>query len=347
MSFQMSSPGENLGFLENPEAFEGIVSQNSQMLSIFERVESVAKTCEPVLITGETGVGKELISKAIHKASGLKGRFVAVNVAGLDDNVFSDSLFGHKKGAFTGAAQARPGLIEQAAGGTLLLDEIGDLSQASQVKLLRLLQEGDYLPLGQDEPKKSLARVLAVTSADLWGLARTNHFRKDLNFRLRTHHINIPPLRDRKDDIPLLLEFFVNEAASALKKSKSHPQDELIELLKAYPFPGNIRELKSLVFDAVSMQKSETLPIEMFKYYITQRQWEGIVPMSAGTEGDGMLTFPGKLPTIKEATQLLIDEAMRRANGNQTIAAGMLGISQPALSKRLRNMRFTSKTRSQ
>ncbi|MCA8973044.1 MAG: sigma-54 factor interaction domain-containing protein, partial [Planctomycetes bacterium] len=176
------------------------ITRNTKLLQIFRYVESIATTAEPVLITGETGVGKDLLAQAIHVLSNRQGSLVAVNVAGLDDAIFSDTLFGHSKGAFTGAERVRKGLIEQASGGTLFLDEIGDLTAASQSKLLRLLQSNDYFPLGSDMPKHSHARVVSATNRNLWQLAKEEKFRKDLNYRLRTHHLHIPPLRERLDD---------------------------------------------------------------------------------------------------------------------------------------------------
>ena len=182
--------------LDNPEAFKEIVTQNKIMRSIFQYVEAIAKSNSPVLVTGETGVGKELIVRSLHKLSDLKGPMVAVNAAGLDDTVFTDTLFGHLKGAFTNASQRRDGLVAKAKGGTLFLDEIGDLSQASQVKLLRLLQEGDYFPLGSDIPVKMDARVVVATQVDLKERLDTDQFRKDLYYRLSIHHVHIPPLRN-------------------------------------------------------------------------------------------------------------------------------------------------------
>ncbi|RLB34210.1 MAG: sigma-54-dependent Fis family transcriptional regulator, partial [Deltaproteobacteria bacterium] len=178
--------------LENPDAFSEIVTRNQVMLSLFRYAECIAPSPEPVLITGETGVGKELMARAIHKLSGRLGQLVAVNVAGVDDNVFSDTLFGHVKGAYTGAEAMRKGMVEQASGGTLLLDEIGDLSVASQVKLLRLLQENEYFPLGSDVAKISDARVIVTTNKDLGKLRESGDFRKDLYYRLSIHQIHIP-----------------------------------------------------------------------------------------------------------------------------------------------------------
>ncbi len=329
--------------LENPEAFGEIVTNNQKMLLIFQYIESISQTSQPVLIRGETGVGKELIARTLHSLSGLPGNFVAVNAAGLDDNVFSDTLFGHVKGAYTGASRPRDGLIEQAAGGTLFLDEIGDLNNASQVKLLRLLQEGEYFPLGRDKPRKSDARIVAATNRNLSRLLETGEFRKDLNYRLRTHRIYIPPLRERLDDIPLLVEHFLEEAARSLGKKKPTPSPELSTLLKNYSFPGNIRELQSMIIDAVSRHKSGVLSLQAFRSHINRSQPEKTgsakLPLDATTKSPPIV-FPGpELPTIKQATDHLVREAMQRANGNQSIAAGMLGISQQALSKRLKKDR--------
>lgn len=323
--------------LEKPEIFKDIITNNEKMISTFQHIESVSSTSQPILITGETGVGKELIAKAIHWLSGLKGQIVAVNVAGLDDILFSDTLFGHTKGAYTGADKVRDGLIEQAAGGTLFFDEIGDLSLASQVKLLRLLQEGEYLPLGLDKHKKAKVRIVATTNQDLWTLQKAGRFRNDLNFRIRTHHIHIPPLRERIDDIPLLVDHFLDNAARTLNKRRPTPPKELFTLLKTYNFPGNIRELQAMIFDSVSRQKTNILSLDTFNNYIFIRQENGVILEQLEPTEDLIITFSAELPTIKQATQLLVAEAMRRTNGNQSIAARMLGISQPALSKRLKS----------
>ncbi len=331
--------------MKESEAFAEIITVNPEMLAIFRYIESIAEACQPVLVTGETGVGKELIAKYIHEISRVKGNMVIVNVAGLDDNVFSDTLFGHVRGAFTGAEQDRRGLVEQAAGGTLFLDEIGDLSPASQVKLLRLLQNGEYLPLGQDEPRYTDAFILTATNEDLWDLQRAGKFRKDLNFRLRTHHIHIPPLCERMDDIPLLVEHFLEEAASVLKKKKPTPPKELFTLLKTYSFPGNIRELRAMVFDAVSRHKSKILSQDVFKAHIAREQENRSKPTEPEIDELSPFKFLKELPTIKRATRMLVNEAMKRANGNQSIASRMLGISQPALSKRLKIQRMERETR--
>lgn len=254
--------------LESPEVFDPIISRSNQMRSVFQYLESVAPSNQPLLICGESGTGKELLAKAAHQLSNRSGPLVSVNVAGLDDNVFADTLFGHQRGAFTGAERSRPGLIEEAADGTLFLDEIGDLSMASQVKLLRLLQEGEYYPLGSDRPKRIRARVIVATHQELQQRQTEGSFRRDLYYRLCTHQIQIPPLRQRKEDLPLLLDHFLAQAAAELDKPVPAYPPELPLLLSNYHFPGNIRELRALIFDAVSRHRSHLLSMEVFRQVI-------------------------------------------------------------------------------
>jgi len=318
--------------LERPEVFADIVTADKAMRSVFQYVEAIADSAQPVLITGESGTGKELVARALHALSRPGQPLVAVNVAGLDDNVFADTLFGHARGAFTGADTARRGMIEAAGSGTLFLDEIGDLSLASQVKLLRLLQEGEYFPLGADQPRQSRARIVVATHQDLAARQAAGSFRKDLYFRLRTHHLHIPPLRERKDDIPLLLDYFLEQAAGELGKRKPTAPRELPVLLAAYSFPGNVRELRAMAFDAVSAHQGGVLSMESFRRSIGE-------PTAAAnhvTDSPNPFAAVADLPTLTGAVELLVEEALRRAQGNQTIAARLVGVSQPALSKRLK-----------
>jgi len=326
--------------LEHPQAFSEIVTNSASMRSIFQYVEAISSSPRPVLITGETGVGKELVAKAVHALSRRKGDFIPVNVAGLDDNVFADTLFGHKKGAYTGADQARSGLIEKASGGTLFLDEIGDLSPSSQVKLLRLLQDGDFFPLGSDVAKGSNARIMVATNQDLGGLKLSGKFRKDLYYRLCDHHIHIPALRERLEDVPILMEHFLEKASETLGKKKPTPPDELSILLSTYHFPGNIRELESMVFNAVSSHKSGKISMDHFKSHIYEKHPGFETPSEKILEEKkALISFSGQLPTLKQAEQRLIDEAMKRADGNQSIAALSLGITRQALNRRLKLIR--------
>ncbi len=321
--------------LDNPESFAEIVTNDRKMLAIFKYVESVAQSGQPVLITGETGTGKELVARAIHRASGRKGKFVAVNVAGLDDAVFTDTFFGHVKGAFTGADTTRCGLVKLASGGTLMLDEIGSLNQTSQLKLLRFLQEGEYLSLGLDTAVQANVRIVAATNEDLPELVKQGRLRKDFCCRLLTHHIHLPPLRERRDDIPILLNHFLAAASRELNKRKPTQPRELTTLLATYPFPGNIRELQAMAFDAVSNHESGTLSPEVFKAHMAA-QGAFPAPTDLSSTKEENVIFPDNLPTLKQVTELLVAEAVKRANGVQSVAAGMLGISQQALSKRLK-----------
>jgi DNA-binding NtrC family response regulator len=330
MSSRLNAPA-----VRHPEAFAAIITADRTMNSLFAYVEAVAKSPQPLLITGESGVGKELIARATHTLSGCRGKLVTVNAAGLDDTVFADTLFGHLRGAYTGADQPRRGMIEEAADGTLFLDEIGDLSIASQVKLLRLLQEGEYFPLGSDLPKRLKARIIVATHQDLAVKEAAGIFRRDLYYRLNTHRVHVPPVRERCGDIPLLLNHFIDEAARTLGKERPILPKGLIQLLSSYPFPGNVRELKAIVYDAVSQQRDRTLSLELFKKAVERLQPAQRQNAAQHPRHNPFAGFE-ELPTFSDAAAFLVLEAVERAGGNQTTAARLLGISQPALSKRLK-----------
>jgi DNA-binding NtrC family response regulator len=318
------------------EAFAEVITQSQTMRAIFRYVEAIAPSPQPVLITGETGTGKELMARALHRLATERGPFIAVNVAGLDDAMFSDTLFGHARGAFTGADRVRDGLITEAGEGTLFLDEIGDLAATSQVKLLRLLQDGTYYPLGADRPRHSRARLVVATNYDVAQRVADGLFRKDLYYRLRAHHLHLPPLRSRREDLPLLVNHLVEKAARALHKPPPTPPVALYQLLQTYAFPGNVRELEAMIFDAVARQQGSTLSLSSFK-----------TAMAAGSPAEHVTApdparlalaelFPEHLPTLREVQAALIAEALQRAGGNQGLAAGMLGVSRQALNRRLR-----------
>lgn len=318
---------------QKSDYFSSIITVNNQMYSVFRYLESIGQSNQPLLITGESGVGKELIAQATHAASKRSGELVTVNVAGLDDNIFSDTLFGHSKGAFTGADKQRSGLVERASGGTLFLDEIGDLSPASQIKLLRLLQEGEYYPIGSDRPKRIEARVIVATHQDLAERQSEGKFRKDLFYRLRTHRVDIPPLRERSEDIPPLLNHFMRVACEEMGKAPLKIPKSLPSRLMHYPFPGNARELRALVYDSVSQTQGETLATTPFDAILEN--------VSIQNFGEEKVKFSENqpLPTLNQLSEMLVNEAMLRADRNQSLASQMLGISQPALSKRLKNMK--------
>lgn len=322
--------------LENPEVFASIVTNNENMFAVFQYCETIAVTSLPVLITGETGTGKELLAQAIHRLSGRSGQFVPVNAAGLDDTVFSDTLFGHRKGAFTGAHETRQGLIELASGGSLFLDEIGDLSPQSQIKLLRLLQDRRYFPLGSDTYRETNARILTATNLDIQALQKSGSFRRDLFFRLSYHHIHLPPLRERLDDLPLLCEHFFEKASRELGK-KPPEKEILLSLLADYEFPGNIRELESIVMDFVSRGNCDGLNglLQKKAAALADKGWRQS-SRSASSETPKLIFIPGHLPTLQQANNLLIEEALRRTGQNQSLAARMLGISRQKVMRYLK-----------
>jgi DNA-binding NtrC family response regulator len=326
------------GRLERADAFSDIITCSNKMRGIFQYAEVIARSRQPILITGETGVGKELMASAIHRLSGVNGTFVAVNIAGLDDAMFSDTLFGHKKGAFTGAGNSRDGLITRATDGTLFLDEIGDLSQQSQVKLLRLLQEREYYPLGSDMVKTSDARIIVATNQDIAHLLASGTFRKDLYYRLCAYQIHIPPLRERAEDIPLLLDHFAGEAAKSLSMEKPALSPDVVDFLAARKYPGNVRELQAVVHDAVIRQKNGQLSLDNFNT-ADREEFSSIHLQSCSTAGeeDVLIDLFGRFPTIDDVEQYMIDKAMQLANGKRNVAASLLGITRQALHKRIKN----------
>lgn len=323
--------------LSNPSAFDAIKTSDKRLRAIFQYVEVIAPSRQPVLITGETGVGKDLLAKAIHSICRCKGDFVAVNVAGLDDAMFSDTLFGHKRGAFTGADQVREGLIARAAGGTIFLDEIGDLSDSSQIKLLRLLQEHEYYPVGSDTPRKSDARVIVATNKSLKNLMSAGKFRNDLYYRLCTHQIEIPPLRERPDDIALLVEHFLEKASKSLGRNKPPTPPELLRILAGYNFPGNVRELEAMVYDAVARSSASGLPLDGFKEAVgfNSIYEHARTPRNPELGRDLFLSIFGHFPKIRQMEDFMIMEAIKETKGNQGAAATLLGITRQTLNKRL------------
>ncbi|HEX9024241.1 MAG TPA: sigma-54 dependent transcriptional regulator [Geobacteraceae bacterium] len=325
--------------LANESDFAAIVTGNKQMREIFRYIDIIAVSRQPVLITGETGVGKELFARAIHRVSKCSGAFVAVNVAGLDDLMFSDTLFGHKKGSYTGASDIREGLVGKASDGTLFLDEIGDLAENSQTKLLRLIQEQEYYRLGSDTPIKSSARLVIATNRDLRAMIQAGRFRKDLFYRLCTHQCDIPPLRDRLDDIPILLAHFIEMAARSMGKGVPSYPRELVTLLSTYEFPGNVRELQAIVFDIVARTNSRKLSLDWFKEIIRREREDTSLAKGAGASlerNKGNAISFSHFPTLKEAETELINRALEIAKGNQGVAASLLGITRQALNNRLR-----------
>ncbi len=307
-------------------AFRSMATRDEGMKGLFHYAKAIAESAEPVLITGETGTGKDLMARAIHALSGRKGEFVALNVAGLEEQLFNDVLFGHAKGAFTSAMQARDGLLQKAKGGTIFLDEIGDVELPLQSKLLRVIESGEYYAAGSDKLLRSDARVVVATNRDVQELCRSGKMRRDLFYRLDVHHIHLPPLRERGNDVLLLAQLFADAVAESLKRPSVRLGDDAAEVLTGYAWPGNVRELKAVMTDAVSRAPSGEISADMLNHKLSSgEKIRRIEP-----------AVPSRLPTLREATESLIQSALQQAGGNQRVAAQLLGISQPALSKRLK-----------
>ncbi len=304
--------------VDRPPAFASIVTADPKMLRLFAYLEAISRSHHPVLIVGETGTGQELLARALHETSGRAGPFVAVNVAGLDDTVFADTLFGHVRGAYTGADRDRAGLVEAAAKGTLFLDEIGDLSEASQVKLLRLLQEGEYYALGSDRRLRLDARIVAATHRD------PKRLRPDLYFRLRSYLAQVPPLRERPDDLELLADLFVRQAAADLGKTPPQVPRELFTYLRNLELPGNVRELQALLFDAAARSMGPVLSLEGIVAQLAPE-------VRAAATSVARIEFPDPMPTMRRIQEEAIAETLRRVAGNQSAAARLLGISRPTI----------------
>lgn len=293
--------------------------------NVLSAVARVAPTNAPVLITGESGTGKELIAEAIHRQSKrANGPFVKVNLGGISSSLFESEMFGHKKGSFTDATADRIGRFELAKGGTIFLDEIGELSLASQVKLLRVLQDQTYEVLGDSHTRRTDVRVVCATNADLRAMVEEKTFREDLFYRINLINLHLPPLRERREDIPLLVEHFLREACRANNIPVVAASHEAIAYLQTLPFPGNIRELKNLVERALLMHdpKSDQLTAADFAPHLTP----AAVP-SASPEGSPA--------TLDDLERNAIAASIQKHGGNLSLVAKELGISRGALYRKI------------
>ncbi len=300
--------------------FGRIVGQSPAMRQIFRLIETIAAENTPVLIQGESGTGKELIARAIHQQSPRKNRpFIKVNCGALNDNLLESELFGHEKGSFTGAIRQRKGRFELADGGTLFLDEIGDVSPALQVKLLRVLQEKEFERVGGETTLHVNVRIIAATNRNLEEQIARGHFREDLYYRLNVIPVNIPPLRQRKEDIPLLVEYFLRELNKRRHIVKRF-EPQANEILKAYNWPGNIRELQNVLERLHIICPEKTIPASLVASHLN-----GIG--SAVTDYQGLALNDALYHFEKN----LIIEALKKANGVKHRAAKLLGIGTSAL----------------
>lgn len=314
-------------------AFQNIITRDKSMSRMFSYIEAVSEGDNPILITGETGTGKDLLAEAAHKCSGRGGEYIPVNVSALDENMFNDTLFGHKKGAFTGADKDRSGLLSKADSGTIFLDEIGDLKESSQIKLLRVIQNREYMQIGSDIPKKTNARIIAATNADLRQKVDEGSFRQDLFYRLSAHTVYIPALRERRDDIEMLFHYFyVRELNNFGLESEDVPAD-FLSALTSHGFPGNVRELESVITDYVILYKNSKITKSELKNFLSDHN---IKPATQKQEDGADFEYQGNFPTFKEMEVILLEEALKRTGGNQSRAASMLGISRQAMNKRIK-----------
>lgn len=307
---------------------EGIVTQDVEMQRLLETARQIGPTDCSVLITGESGTGKELFAKYLHKHSTRSmGPYVAINCGAFSEQLLANELFGHEKGAFTGAATLKRGLIEVSSGGTLFLDEVTEMTPSMQVKLLRVLQEKEVLRVGGTRPVKCDVRVLAATNRDVNEAVRNGSFREDLYFRLNVVNLHIPPLSKRKGDIPLLAQHFLLKFAGRMKKPVTRISDDAMALLMDYPFPGNVRELENLVERGTAVAQGDT--IEVMHLPETLQKRVGFDFRQAG----------GRLPTLEEQEQTYISRVLDEVNGNQTAAAQILGINRASLWRKLKARR--------
>jgi two-component system, NtrC family, response regulator AtoC len=316
--------------LDTKFGLENIVGQSAAMAEVFDMVRQVAPTRATVLITGESGTGKELIAKAIHNLSPRsRARLVAMHCAGLPATLIESELFGHEKGAFTGAHERRIGRVEEAEGGTLFLDEIGEIDATIQVKLLRFLGERTFERLGSTKTHTADVRLVAATNKRLEDLVKAGTFREDLYYRLNVVRIELPPLRDRRADIPLLAQAFTRESARENEKGVREIAPDAMERLIAYGWPGNVRELRSAIERAVVLSRGERITVRDLPAEVRA---EGAAPAMGG--GGGQFIAQGDI-TVKEAEKQLIIRALNESNGSRTDAAKKLGMSRRTLHRKL------------
>jgi PAS domain S-box-containing protein len=324
---------ENVALREEIEQawmFEEVVGYSPALRSVLSAVSKVAPTDSTVLLTGETGTGKELIARAIHKKSPRRSRaFVAVNCAAIPQSLIASELFGHEKGAFTGALQRRLGKFELAEGGTIFLDEVGELPLETQIALLRVLQEREFQRVGGSEQIRANVRVLAATNRDLQKAIAAGAFRQDLFYRLEVFPIHIPPLRERIEDIPVLVEYFVARFARKAGKNIRSIEKEALELLESYPWPGNIRELENVIERSVIVCETETLTIDP--------SWLSI----GNLHPQGPTGSLGRKSSAEEKE--LIEKALAEAEGRvsgPSGAAAKLGIPASTLEYKIRLLKI-------
>ncbi|MCG6908682.1 MAG: sigma 54-interacting transcriptional regulator [Deltaproteobacteria bacterium] len=316
--------------IDNQYRFEDIVSKNYEMQQIFDILPDIAVSGSTILIEGPSGSGKELFARAIHNVSGQAGEFVAVNCAALPDTLLESELFGYRKGAFSEAKKDKPGRFARAAGGTLFLDEIGDISTALQVKLLRVLQEKEYEPLGATATQKTDARIIASTNRTLSTLMARGTFREDLFYRLNVIRLELPPLADRREDIPLLVRNFIRKFNALKAKNIRGISNEALKILMRYPFPGNIRELENIIEYAFVLCRGDTIEADHLAPDIRQIEWQKTVAARGESE-----TPPAAL-RLHQAEKEAIVAALKRHQGHRGKTAAFLDIDKSTLWRKMK-----------
>jgi two-component system response regulator HydG len=309
--------------------FEGVVGNSPSMHTVVQRLRQIAPTSASVLITGESGTGKELVAKAIHNNSPRRYKpFVPLNCAALSENILESELFGHVKGAFTGADRERKGWFEHANGGTLFLDEVGDIPLSTQVKLLRVLESGEIVRVGSNEPLKVNVRLVSATNRDLADAIQTGGVRQDLYHRLKVVSVKLPPLRSRREDIPLLIDFFLKEFSKAHEKTVTSISPAARKALMAYGWPGNVRELKNTIESMVVIDYDGVLDVDDLPEDI-----QATTPAAVETEA-GMSHLVGR--SLDEIEKYYIAETLKMTEGNREEAAKLLGIGERTLYRKIK-----------
>ena len=312
--------------------FHEIIGADSKMQEIFEIIRTVAPTDVPILIKGETGTGKELIARAIHSLSRRHDRhMICINSAALTESLLEAELFGHVKGAFTGAIANKKGRLEAANKSTLFLDEIGHMSMSLQTKVLRFLEEGTFEPVGSEETRKVDVRVITATNRNLQEEISTGHFLSDLLYRIEVISITTPPLRERKDDIFLLVNHFIKHFSKKYVKEIDSVHPKAIEVLAEYDWPGNVRELENCIARAIILSKGNRIVLNDLPEKIRDSSTQSRI----SREKKFILTIPDEGISIREMERELIKKTLKKCNGNKTLAAHHLGISRKSLYEKL------------
>ena len=319
---------ENRALREQVESFQGkvkIITQDAGIQRLLDMARQIAPTDCNVLITGESGTGKELFAQYVHHHSRRSdGPFLAINCGAFNEDLLANELFGHAKGAFTGAAGEKKGLLAAANGGTLFLDEVTEMPPAMQVKVLRVIQEREVLPLGATTPIRVDVRFVAATNRDVPDMVKRGEFRQDLWFRLNVVNLQIPPLSRRREDIPLLAYHFLKKCAARMDKRVSEIAPQMMDILKAYDFPGNVRELENIIERGVAIATGETIEAASLP--------DDLRELATRT----FRRKDGRLPSLEEQERDYIRWVLQEAGGNQTLAAQILGIDRVSLWRKLK-----------